>query len=207
MSASPVFEGCRFIRNRTGPGDQASGGAIAMWGPSALQVRDCLFLENEAMRGGGAIGLYAGSGRGLIEGCLFRGNVAVQLGGGAIECASASAPVIRACTLFDNAGQQGSGLLLRARANPRIERTIIAYGRRGEAIFWQDQARATLSCCDLFGNAGGDWTEALADQRLLRGNCEVDPRFADPGAGDLRLGEEARREIPGECLPLGAPAN
>jgi hypothetical protein len=37
-----------------------------------------------------------------------------------------------------------------------------------------------LSCCDLYGNAGGNWTDCIADQLPLRGNLASNPLFCDP---------------------------
>jgi hypothetical protein len=57
----------------------------------------------------------------------------------------------------------------------------------------------TLSCCDLFGNAGGDWVVGIADQEGIRGNFAADPLFCDPENGDLTL----RSDSP--CLPGNHP--
>jgi hypothetical protein len=35
----------------------------------------------------------------------------------------------------------------------------------------------TIDCCDIFGNAGGDWVDCLADQLGRNGNVCVDPQF------------------------------
>jgi hypothetical protein len=51
----------------------------------------------------------------------------------------------------------------------------------------QAGSTAQLTCCDLHGNAGGDWVGALAPQLGTNGNICLDPLFCDAPAGDLRL--------------------
>ncbi|MFC1573470.1 hypothetical protein ACFL6M_07735 [Candidatus Eisenbacteria bacterium] len=44
-----------------------------------------------------------------------------------------------------------------------------------------------LGCCDIHGNASGDYVGAIADQLGIDGNISRDPRFCDRDALDLRL--------------------
>jgi hypothetical protein len=41
--------------------------------------------------------------------------------------------------------------------------------------------------CDLFGNAGGDWTGCIAGQEKGDGNLALDPLFCDMANGILTL--------------------
>jgi uncharacterized repeat protein (TIGR01451 family) len=78
---------------------------------------------------------------------------------------------------------------------PVLVNTIIAYSPQGEAIACEQGGRATLACCDLFANAGGDWVGAVAPQLGTLGNFAADPRFCDSTTGQLHL----RSDSP--CLP------
>lgn len=49
------------------------------------------------------------------------------------------------------------------------------------------RATATLRCCDLHNNAGGDWVGCIAAQLGVDGNLAADPQFCDPGSGDFRI--------------------
>jgi hypothetical protein len=53
----------------------------------------------------------------------------------------------------------------------------------------------TFSCCNLFGNTGGDSICGVDDG----GNFSLDPRFCDVLAGDFRLHEDS------PCLPGNHP--
>jgi hypothetical protein len=44
-----------------------------------------------------------------------------------------------------------------------------------------------LSCCDLFGNAGGDWVGCIADQYGFNGNIAEDPLFCGPGGETIPM--------------------
>ncbi len=81
-----------------------------------------------------------------------------------------------------------------------IENTIIAFSVRGSAIeSFSTGAAPVLTCCDLFGNEGGDWTGRIADQYGINGNISADPLLCDPKAGDLTLREDS------PCAPFSPP--
>ena len=70
-------------------------------------------------------------------------------------------------------------------ATPVIERTIIAYNRGGRAIGCEDaNSVPVVSCTDIFGNAGGDWIEYIADQYGVRDNGSEDPLFCSVAIGE-----------------------
>lgn len=63
-----------------------------------------------------------------------------------------------------------------------------------------------LSCVDIWGNAGGDWVGAIADQFGQDGNISLDPRFCDAEDRDFTLAAGSpcvADAIPG-CGQLGA---
>ena len=65
---------------------------------------------------------------------------------------------------------------------------------------------ASLSCCDIYGNAGGDWVGAIAEQLGINGNICLDPLFCDPTALDLTLHADSpcAAENNPECGLIGA---
>ena len=52
-----------------------------------------------------------------------------------------------------------------------------------------------FSCCDVHGNAGGDWVGCIADQDGINGNFSADPLCCNDEGGDFTL----RSDSP--CLP------
>jgi predicted outer membrane repeat protein len=61
-----------------------------------------------------------------------------------------------------------------------LQGTIVAFSGQGEGVFCGDCGIA-VTCCDIFGNAGGDWIGCIADQYGVNGNFSADPLFCDPG--------------------------
>jgi hypothetical protein len=82
-----------------------------------------------------------------------------------------------------------------------LERSIIAFGSAGEAVHCAgDAATPVISCTDIHGNAGGDWTECIADQLGINGCFSADPLFCNVAAGDFTLAETS------PCAPAHSPA-
>jgi hypothetical protein len=67
-----------------------------------------------------------------------------------------------------------------------VENCILS-GNTGAAILVSGVAVPTLSCCDLFGNGGGDWVGAVAPQLGANGNFSGDPLFCSVELPDLGL--------------------
>ncbi len=218
--ALPTLQDCVFTNNRAD-----RGAAIMLTGPSAPLIRrctftgnhafldaagihcmdtsaplvcDCLFQENTAAsRAGGVFADYYASP--VFSGCTFTDNHAGSGGGGAAACGSAD-PLFRRCTFVGNsADANGAGLSLSCSADAFLEGCIIAFNTVGPAVTALNQSTATLSCCDLFGNAGGDWVGPIASQQGLNGNFSADPLFCDLPAGNLRINGSS------PCLPRNHP--
>jgi hypothetical protein len=138
---------------------------------STPSVTECLFVENSASQGGG-VSLYGVS------------------------------PTISSSTFFDNSAPSGGGILCYEFASPRVENCVIAFSTQGEAFHCLDPRHSSflLSCCDLYGNAGGDWVGVrLEDQLGINGNISADPLFCNADAGDFYLGEAS------PCAPAHNP--
>ena len=84
--------------------------------------------------------------------------------------------------------------------------TIIAFSTDGGAVFCPPGADVALDCCDLFGNAEGDWTGGIAGQYGVSGNISADPLFCDPENGDFRLnqGSPCAPDQNPDCGGIGA---
>jgi hypothetical protein len=81
---------------------------------------------------------------------------------------------------------------------PTIENTIVAYSMQGMAVTVSSSS-VSLSCCDLYGNFGGDWVGPIANQYGTDGNISEDPLFCDPEAGDFTLHGDS------PCAPCSPP--
>ncbi len=104
----------------------------------------------------------------------------------------------------EGGGAPASGVQVIGNSTLAADNTIIAFGLYNQAVHVEAGSSAAFTCSDIFGNAGGDWTGAIAGQLGVDGNLSVDPVFCDAGAGDLSLEENSPlADAPG-CGLMGA---
>ena len=199
-SSSPTVVACRFTENFA----EFSGGVDCLGSGSSPTFLRCFFDHNDAADCGGGMSSAGGAAPVLTE-CMFSENRAGGcgdgFGGAALYIVNASAEITR-CT-FSETGD----IAIRASSSPSltgctlynttinlafstgattIHNTIIAFSS-GRAITCFADENVVLTCCDLFGNAGGDWVGCIAGQAGQNGNISADPRFCDAPAGDFTL--------------------
>jgi hypothetical protein len=80
-----------------------------------------------------------------------------------------------------------------------LENTIVAFGTQSDAVYCEGGGSATLSCCDLYGNAGGDWVGCIADQYGVNGNISENPLFCNLNNGPFTIAEDS------PCAPFSPP--
>jgi hypothetical protein len=204
--------GCRFEGNHAGNW----GGGLAFQGTCSPVVEDCVFLDNDGLYGGG---IYCESGAAAVTRCTFQDNQATHAGGGMQAWYPASSPVLadcvftgntclafggggfsiqygtaalRGCTFHGNqAGRFGSGADVSS-GSLTLERCVIAlHPGTVEPVSCRGGATFQVTCCDVWGNAAGDWIACLDGLLGVDGNLSADPRFCDAVAGNLRLGDDS----------------
>jgi hypothetical protein len=174
---SPTLEDCVFTENWA-YGD----GAITVLFSSITLTR-CGFFENSGLtEGAGAV--WCRNGSVVAEECTFAGNYSKYDGAGILVTDNGTA-TITGCTFFGNSATDGTALSVWS-GTVTIENTIMAFGVRGDAVnIWEDCAE--ISCTNIYGNAGGDWTGCLTGELGINGNISTNPLFCDPDNGDFGL--------------------
>ena len=195
-NSEPTVEDCRVEGNVA-----SAGAAVQCRIFDAAIFGRCLFLDNRGS-GGGAFAVNQGYAR--LQDCVFlRNETLASSGRGTVAATGLARLVILRCTLADN-DARGTGTVFAASlggSSPLVEidHSILGFDRSGQAVLLADAgASAALSCADLFGNAAGDWTGAIAGQLGVDGNFSSDPRFCDRPGGNVML----RQDSP--CAPPGA---
>ncbi len=188
--AFPLIAGCRFIGNTA---DNAGGAIITGLPGAGGEYLDCVFQDNWALWGGGAIHLYGGSPD--IGRCTFWRNSSDHWGGALHADRVESVPWVYDSTFCGNAAPQGAGIYTRNSAHVLVEDTIIAHSSEGQAVYCTSSGSVALSCSDIYGNAGGDWVGCIAGQAGANGNLALDPLLCSHDTGDMGL----RAGSP--CLP------
>lgn len=190
------LSGCRF--EKTNP-DQSEGylfSAVALYGDSVV-LNSCEFDSNWTA-------LSVGGSTIVIDSCFFTKNgSAVEIGGSYVRISnsifesnsiclsnegffsSATLTVLENCTFIDNMSDNLSHISLDSDSTFIIS-SIISYGRGGLAPI-QCIGNIALSCCNIYGNEGGDWVGCIADQFGLNENFSIDPLFCDTANGDLHI--------------------
>ncbi|MCK4304928.1 MAG: right-handed parallel beta-helix repeat-containing protein [Candidatus Eisenbacteria sp.] len=188
---TPTLTNCTFIANST-----TFGGAVICWVDTEPTITGCTFIGNSAWFG--AAIECADRAHVTVEGCTFWGNDAER--GGAVMCEEDSEVTIRNCTFHENVAYEG-GAAVACEVNGHVflENAVLAFSTSGEAILCSSSSSATLTCCDVFGNAGGDWVGHIADQYGINGNISEDPLFCDPEEGNFSL------QIDSPCAPFSPP--
>jgi len=204
---------CRFFGNVA-----PDGGGVVAYG-SAPQFWNCRFISNWAQGAAGCKGgAVYGAGHLEFHECLFDGNVASDIDregtGGAIFVGQGGYLLIESSTLHRNVadrgpygGGLGAGVFVGGLATAELRNTIITASRDGEAIHCVTESAVHLSCCDLYGNEGGDWVGCIAGLYGTEGNISAGPFFCDPENGDFGLADYspcAPDQSPGECGLIGA---
>ena len=189
---------CTF-RNNVVSGKGYLAGALYC-GFGTYTVTDCTFIENRAGNGGGTV---CGGGQTTFIRCLFVGNRAEMLGGAIL--ASTGLVSITNCTLVGNsAGIAGGGIYVDW-GSVEARNSIVAFGAEGEAVVC-GHGPADLTCCDIYGNADGDWKGCIAQQAGVAGNLAADPLFCMMTGYDFHL-DDASPCSPahaGDCGLIGA---
>lgn len=178
---SPQFVNCVFEANTA-----TTGGAVyAVNTPYTVGFSGCVFRGNEASSRGGAFFGYNVPYR--VEDCVITGNFSV-LDGGAMDLTDCyPSSTISRCTFYRNGSASGGGISLLGSMSLTVNHTIIAMSENGGAVALQPNTSMTLSCSDLFGNAGGDWAGPIAGQLRVNGNFSADPLFCNAQSLDLTL--------------------
>jgi len=134
------------------------------------------------------------SASGILTNCTFSGNATIGYGnGGAIVLFPGAHLTVVGCTFSGNSAVGIAGGIYCTGYYPfypssvSLKNTIIAFSTAGEAVNCGQECSVTLTYCDVYGNAGGDWVGCIADQNGVSGNICEDPIFVDANGGDYHL--------------------
>jgi len=192
-ASSPTVTGCTFRSNSTEQG----AGIFALFGASPV-ISDCIFDRNFAENGGDA--LFSEQATMMATGCLFVENRAFVT-----VYAVDSHITLTSCTIALSDSFIGASVAVNVTDTgfpgpgiATLDRVIVAF-TDGTAVACSGAGQATLTCCDVFGNAGGNWTGCIAGQLGVNGNFSLDPQFCNLVMHDFRL------QTTSPCLPGNHP--
>lgn len=165
--SSPRVEGCILDRCRADIG----GAGIYIAGGSPVIV-DCRIQDAYIASGQGAA-IYVDNGTARLDGCFILESEASP---GACVYLFGSSVSMMDCTLADNVSTT-SAVYCQENSEITLTNTIISFTESGQAIDCNSNCNVSLTCCDLYGNEGGDWIGMIAGQLGVNGNIQMDPLF------------------------------
>ena len=197
-----IVKDCDFHGNSASglPEADAAGGAI--WALDAeIDVDSCVFSCNSGGLAGGAIAAYVDQPLDVVTSTFFGnespGGSSVYLNSSPLTMSeSILAYGVDGEAVMEEAGKSGSDLAKReATVREALLRRAQSAGRTGLVEQLSRPVKSSpsgakevsVSCTDIYGNEGGNWTNALADQLGQNGNIELHPVFCDTSSASLNL--------------------
>ncbi len=162
----------------------ARGAGVYCYGASPT-LNNVHFIDNQVTGAGigGAVAAVSESGPQLHY-CVFSGNASDHHA--ADVHLFDSTVLLDHCTLYGGSAPDGGVIHVDSGGLLTMRNTVVAFSQAGQAVNCVWSGAATLDCCDIFGNAGGDWVGCIAGQYGLD-NISLDPQFCDAAGGDFRL--------------------
>jgi hypothetical protein len=131
-----------------------------------------------------------------VEGMLLANNTVSEFGA-AVWCNGADVSIeLQQCTIHANEelGSYDAGqLYATVDATIHAQHCLITGSETTSGA--AGVATITAYCCNVLGNADGDWVGPLAGQLGDDENISLDPQYCDPGADDLEVAASS------VCLP------
>ena len=200
-NSSPSVISTAFIAN-----DGGNGGGGLYTDFASPTFFNCSFVINTGQRGGGA---YCYESESSFDTCVFYGNTATSsrvTGGGGLYCDSADVSLTHV-SFSDNGSEDYAEGINCYLSDPTLDNCIVAFSTSGPAITCENGTESPiLSCCDIYGNAGGDWVGGIAGQSGVAGNISADPVFCDRPGGLLTIdaASPCAAEHSGGCGVIGS---
>jgi predicted outer membrane repeat protein len=187
ISENVICNNCIFANNYA----NYYGGAIH---GSNIEFDSCSFYENHVdFSYGGAMYIYAGVSQ--LSNCTFYNNWAPN---GSAIYSDEDSTVINNSTFSSNAVYE-DGIIYCFNSSLLIQNSIVAFSTNGEAVFCDGACGVELTCCDIYGNSGGDWVGCIGSQYGINGNFSTDPLFCDRNNEDYHVAALS------DCLPGNNP--
>ena len=164
-------------------------GGIDIQADAHLWMSNSQIVGNVSTDGGGIRQLEVGYTRSVTN-CVFAHNSATK--GGAIYVGVLGGTELANCTFYANAASEGSSIYSHNSIDGgllHLEECIVAGGIDGAALEFANPSYGALeiTCTDISGNEGGNWTGRIAGMDTVNGNMELDPLFCDADNGDYTL--------------------
>ena len=189
FNASGVFQSCDITDNEAT--DTAGGVYIQAGG--TIQIAYCDIVSNSAPRAGGV--RMAGT-TPFLQSCNISRNDATAGHSGGVWLQGG---FVNFCTIVENSATQEGGGVYCTAGTGGLNKCIIAFTESGYGVGATEGNAPSLSCCDVYGNAGGNYDAEVGDQTGFDFNFSLDPELCDINDADYRLFDTS------PCLAANSP--
>ncbi len=157
---------CRLENN-------GSGGLVCV--NATANIVNTVFGRNRGGYYGGAV--LSRQSNLAFTGCLFDSNSATMAG--AIYADTSTLTVVGSSFARNSSVDGVSGLFLNG-STTTIQNSLFTLGTGQIGTIYANSGNVpALSCCDLYGNKGGDWLGSISPQATINGNSSLDPLLCD----------------------------
>jgi len=167
-------------------------------------VVNCALIDNQVLTvtaGAGGAELFESSAS--FTNCVFAYNI-----GPAIVGARCPSVEVNGCTFYQNRSHSQEGTIVLFASAMVLQNCLIAFSSLGAAVHCVPLEPSTveLQCCNVYGNANGDWVGCIESQEHQNGNLALDPLFCDAEGRDWHLCSDSpcAPEQAGTCGLIGA---
>ena len=138
-----------------------------------VTVVNSVFSHNRGGYGGAIYSQYSTL---SLTGCTLDSNSSSIVGG--IYADSTNLAIVGSSFVRNVSSENVSAIILN-RSKTTIQNSLFALGAGFGVITSDAVSIPQLSCCDIYGNNGGDWSGIISSQATMNGNFSLDPLFCD----------------------------
>ncbi|GMU23075.1 MAG: hypothetical protein AMXMBFR13_31580 [Phycisphaerae bacterium] len=153
------------------PGAATNHGAGAFIVSASPHFANCTFRDNTGLYGAAAA--KEGTGSPTFTNCVFRNNTATNFYGAAVFATDGGTTALRHCTISLNSNASQGAVYVQA-SSAQLSSCIV-WGNTPQAISSVSNSTTTVQYSCIQGGFAGT------------GNINVDPKFVDPGTGNLHI--------------------
>ncbi len=165
--------------------EMVGGGLICLNGDD-VTVRNCIFTNNFAIYGGGAV--YNRESSSTFSSCRFVSNRTSRWGGAMFNTADATPSISDSIFQANHANASGGAMMSSVHANPGIHRVTFksnTAGRDGGACIFNYSTPTVVNCVFYLNTASHGGAIIVNDTNLMLKNCTVSRNAAELDGGAI----------------------
>lgn len=175
--ASGMFLSCDITDNTA----TSIAGGVHITGDGVVQFGECDIVSNEAPLAGGI--RMSGNNKYFLSCNISRNTATVEHSGGIWL----QGGTVGGCTIVGNSAVQDGGGVYCHAGTGVLATCLIAFTENGYGVGASEGYAPSLSCCDVYDNAGGNYDAEVGDQTGFDDNFSLDPELCGIDIADYRL--------------------